>query len=431
MRLKTIVSGILASLGCYFALMRIAYDTLPAQILSEWPAPLWEGLISEEWINIAVFGFAALSLLLGGWISASWNKAQNWKESLRFGASAGLIAGALSFNFVGAAWAGLLAQKEVLKHASITLTETEGMQILFSATSETILQNYGAIWLYIIPSIILGALGGLIFAIEITPEEKAAPPRRSGWLFRLPAYTLTISGIASFVIMQAVLVLLPEILADTAADYNIIPTMPPHLLISFATLSIAPFFGIPFLLTFIWTLRRWKDHKTSFLFLGWIFLILTYIYFFNFKWFSEIFSTGLENANVVMLSSIAGTFLLIWFLTSEPTQDNYTFSFADWMGYILTQGILGGTQLFASCATFALSLVLITVENMPHLISEPSETVPTLPVEQIQTLFSMQQKFALLSIGAMIAIAIILSGITAFLRLITGMNRRQIDKDVF
>ena len=428
MRLKTIVSGIIGFGGAYFALMRLMYDALPATILNEWPAPIWEGVVEEKWVQIAVFGFAALSVFLGGWLSASWNKARHWKESIRFGSSAGLISGALSFNFVGAAWAGLVAQREVLETTNIALTEMEGGKILVNAVTKTIQQSYSVIWLFILSALVLGALGGLLYVFDIRPKEKEMRPRESGWLFRLPAHTLTLSGIASFIVMYAIISILSEIIADTAVDYNMMPDLPPQLILALVVTSIIPLFGIPFLLTLIWMIRRWKINKEGgILFFIWTVFLFALVYFFSNNTLRYIFSLleiGLANVVITLFAIFLGVFLLMWFLSVEPAEDRLRFSFADWMGYALTQGILGGTQLFASSMAFAFSVVLITVNNIPHLMSTPSDTPPTPPVEQIESLFRTQQGMSLYAMGAMFVIALILGGITALLRGITGMNKK-------
>jgi len=432
MRLKTVISGILSSLGCYLALMRLAYDTLPAQLIPNWSTPLWDGLLQDEWVKIIVYGFAALSLLVGGWLSASWNKARNRKESLRFGASAGLIAGALSFDLVGAAWAGLLGQSEILKNANITLTEAEGGEILLNAIIETAQRTYGMIWEFIIPSILLGALGGLIFALELKPEEKPAHPQKSGWLFRLSAFTLVISGVFSAIIMFAVLILFPEILTDMAIDFNLTPTIPPELLITFASLSTALAIGLPLLLTWVWVFRRWKTYKKErSLSIVWLLITFAPASYYAFKALYSLFNLGLVNFGAIILIVIIGAFLLMWFISSEPTQEARRHTLADWIGYALTQGVLGGTQFFAGIAAFSLSLVLISVTNIPHLMSVPSEVVETPLVEQIDLLFKTQQSGSLAIIGAMTVIALLLGVITVFLRWATGINQRRVDADSF
>ena len=428
MRLKTIASGVLASLGCYFSLMRLAYDALPAQLIADWPPPFWEGIIEEKWVSLAIVSFAALSLFLGGWLSASWNRARNWKESVRFGANAGLIAGALSFSFVGAPWAGLLAQKEVLEKVNISLTEIEGGRILVNAVVGTIQRSYSMVWEFLIPAIILGALGGILFVLDIKTDEKVKGPRKSGWLFRLPAYTLSLSGIVSFIIMYAIIAVLPEIITTTAMDYSMVPDLPPELILPITIASTIPFFAIPFLLSAIWVARRWgTDKQGGFLFLAWVFLFWVLVYFLSnntFRYLFSLFEIGLSNFVISVIATIFGVFLLMWFLSNEPTEDRLTFSFSEWMGYALAQGILGGTQLFASSMAFALSVVLIAVVNIPHLMSIPSDTPIPPPAEQIETLFVTQQRLALLAMGGMFVVALVLGGITALVRRIAGMNKK-------
>ena len=134
---------------------------------------------------------------------------------------------------------------------------------------------------------------------------------------------------------------------------------------------------------------------------------------------------GLASFIFTAFAIIVGVFLLMWFFSTEPNEDKFKFSFSDWMGYALTQGILGGTQLIASSIAFALSITLIATQNISHLLpSVPADTPLPPPVEQIKTLFSVQQKSALVVMGGMFLLALVLGGITALLRGITGMNKQ-------
>lgn len=429
MRFKTIISGIIGFSGSYFALMRLLYDAAPATILDEWSRPLWAGIIDDKWAQIIALTFAALSIFVGAWLAAAWNKARHWKESLKFGINAGLISGTLSFNFVGAPWAGLVAQREVLEAANIRLTEMEGGRILVNAFSNTIQQTYSVFWLFLIPAIILGALGGLLYALDIQPEEKERGPHQRGWLFRLPAYTLTISGIASFILMYAILALLSEKIAEAAIDFNAATDIPANMLPIFASIIVTPFFAIPALITSIWAIKGWLAGKKGVtLFIIWILFLFTLTYSFaadTLRFFYSLIQIGLTSILLKLLGVTILVVLSLWFLSDEPAEDKRKFTFTEWLGYLLTQGILGGTQVFASSAAFALSLVVITIPNIPHLMSTPSDTPIDPPVRLVKSLFGTLQNAALGVIVGMIILAAILGGLTVFVRGIFGMNKRM------
>ena len=398
MRLKTILAGILASIGSYFALMRLAYDTLPAQFIVGWSPPIWAGVLEDEWVVIIVYGFTAISLLLGGWLSASWNKARNWKESLRLGASAGLIAGALSFDLVGASWAGLLAQQDIYKKLYISLSELEGTRMVFNATMETIQRTYSMLWLFILPAIFLGALGGLLFALELKLEEKSASPPKNGWLFRLPAYTLSTTGIISITIMYALTSALIDTLEDMIVENKFTPVFSPQLLRSFSSASTMLLFLLPYLLTIIWISHLWRKYpKSRFLSIFWVCFPFALLWFLANDVFRQLFNFSAILSNPIIFFTMSSVFIflvlslfLMWFFSNKSSVEMTKYSLADWAGYALTQGILGGTQFFASSVAFALSLVLITVANIPTIMSIPDNIVAETPVEQVEMLFSLQ-----------------------------------------
>lgn len=434
MSLKTIFAGLLAALGSYFALMRLAYDMLPAQFIDGWASPFWEGVFEDQQVIITASIFTAISLFLGGWLSALWNKARNWKESLRHGASAGLIAGALSFNLVGAPWAGLLAQQEIYKNLDLNLSELAGTEVLFNAIMRTIQQTYSMIWLFILPSIFLGALGGLLFALDLKPEDKSAPSAKTGWLFRLPAYTLSITGIISVILMYMLTSLLFDTLEDMVTENNYVIALSPQLLSSFSSIITFLLFLLPYLLTIVWILRRWNKYpKSRFLSVFWILLPFLLLWFLANDVFRQLFNLSAILANPIVFFMMTGififsilTFYLMWFFSSNSGVEKSKYSLGDWAGYALTHGILGGTQIFASSIALALSMVLVSVTNIPTLLSTPDSTVTDTPVEQIELLFATQQSASLSAIGAMTLIALLFGGITVFLRWVTGINRREI-----
>ncbi|NOH03206.1 MAG: hypothetical protein HND47_15210 [Chloroflexi bacterium] len=68
-------------------------------------------------------------------------------------------------------------------------------------------------------------------------------------------------------------------------------------------------------------------------------------------------------------------------LISTPvTEGIEKYRASDWLGYILAQGILGGTQLFVSFPAYYFLISLATV-NIPHLVS--SGVVEQTPSQQI------------------------------------------------
>lgn len=429
MRLKTVFSGIFAGVGLYFTFMRLAYDSLPAQFIKGWRTPVWQGLLSDEWVSIIIFGFAALSLLLGGWLAAAWNKAKTLRDCLSLGASAGLIAGALGFNLVGGAWAGLIAQKEIYLHLGETLSEKAATELIVNAVSETTAQTQFMFWQFMIASVLLGILGGFFFALENKKEWKTAPALESGWLYRLPAYMLTLSGLVSFLLMFVLMYPLSESTINTLFENALTPSnIPSQFMLFITSLTAIPLFLLPFLVTIAWLIKGGKkNHWSWVLSLIWSSFLAALIYFFSNNVFRYIFDLLLLfDLKTFIGAGITAIIILggIYLATKTPSDEKVSFSVADWIGFALTQGILSGTQFLSGSVTFSLSLVLVTVLNITTLFGTPSDQIPPLPVKQIQDLFAIQRSAALTVIGGMSIVALLIGFVILFLRGITSANRR-------
>ncbi len=435
MRLKTVFSGILAGVGLYFSLMRLAYDSLPAKFITGWRTPVWDGVPSETQIALVVYGFAALSLMIGGWLAATWNKTQRLDDALAAGAGAGLIAGALGFSLVGGAWAGLLAQGEIYLNLGRNLSEKEGYQLILNEVSQTASQTPIMFWQFMIPAILLGTLGGFLAVLETRKEWKTVPRLESGWLYRLPAYTLTISGLVSFVMMFVVVNALQESATETLFNNMLAaPDLPPQVMLFVTSLTAIPLFLVPFLISLVWLLKGGKENQKNWvLSVLWVLVLGASVYYLS----NNIFQYMLNLSALLDLK----TFLGIWFaatlilgsiflLTRTPHDEKVRFSGADWLGFALTQGILGGTQFMSGTVSFALSLVFITGTNIATLLNQPTDELPSPPIEQVKELFRIQQGATLVIIGGMTLIAFVMGLVAVFLRAITGANRSPAPKPI-
>lgn len=429
MRLKTVLAGILAGFGLHFSLMRLAYDSLPAEFISSWQAPIWQGILSTQQMNFIVYGFAALSLIIGGWLAAAWNKTRRLGDALAAGAGAGLIAGALGFSFVGGPWAGLMAQGEIYLSLSQKISEKDAYQLILNGVSKTASQTPLMFWKFIIPAVLLGILGGFLCALETRKEWENAPRLKSGWLYRLPAYTLTFSGLFSFVVMFVVMDSLQESATKTLFEKMLTaPDLPPQVMLFIASLTAIPLFVLPFFISLVWLIKSGKENRRNWVFsVLWTIFLGALVYYLS----NNIFQYILNLLTLLDLKSFLGiwfaTFLLlgiIYLITRTPNNEKRRFSGADWLGFTLTQGILGGTQLMSGTVSFALSLVLITVTNMATLLGTPTDTIPSPPAQQVRELFNVHQTATFAVIGGMTFIALLMGLITVFLRAITGANRR-------
>jgi hypothetical protein len=105
---------------------------------------------------------------------------------------------------------------------------------------------------------------------------------------------------------------------------------------------------------------------------------------------------------VFLLLAIIIAGLILGWLSEPVIIPDSRHRVSDWLGYALTQGILGGTQLFISVPAYALVLSLITIVNIPHLTQ--SGIVDQSPAQQIVFLSRM------LTISAEVLILVCLLG---------------------
>jgi hypothetical protein len=88
---------------------------------------------------------------------------------------------------------------------------------------------------------------------------------------------------------------------------------------------------------------------------------------------------------VVIGSLIFG--ILAGILSEPAPHTDEKYDFYDWLGFGLTQAILGGTQVFVGVTAYSLAIVLISIENIPHLVM--SELVDSSPAQQVILLSRM------------------------------------------
>ena len=376
MRIRVVGSGIVAGVFCLIALWFPWYMIEPAGIVPDW-AYQNEAASFPDWLPTAVYVFCALTIFAFGWVAARWNWSKTWRSSLLAGAGSGLIAGCIIYDFIGAFRFGVLGQEEILKVFYREVGETEGLTLLVDAISQTANMIYLNFIFILFAATVLGGLGGLASSMDLEDVWGRPPRETQGWLFRLPAFTLSLTGYLCLIVMIAVLVILQKSVTDVGIENELTGVkMPPIFIILVAFLGCIVMILPPIAITWGWGLRAWKSAGLwKWLYGVWfaftIFIVGSVVN--NFVRYSGagfiLTMTGLYLpllAGVVIIVPLIFGFL-VGFISEPAALIDEKYHFSDWLGYALAQGILGGTQMFMSITAYGLALVLIAIENIPHL----------------------------------------------------------------
>lgn len=401
MRIRIVGSGIVSGIFCLIALWFPWYMVEPAGIVPGWGFQE-EAVSFPSWLPTAVYIFCALTVFSFGWVAARWNWSKTWRSSLLAGAGSGLIAGCVIYDFIGAFRFGVLGQAEILKVYYLEVGETEGLTLLVDAISQTANLIYLNFIFILFASVVLGALGGLASSLDLEDVWGKPPRDPDPWLFRLPAYSLSLTGYLCLIVMIAVFVLLQESVVDVGIENELTGvSVPPIFLTFIACLGCIAMILPPVTMTWSWGMKAWKTAGLwRWLYGAW--LALTIIIMGSvannlFRYGGARFILTMTGTYFVFLTGgvVIGA-LLSGFLSGvaaepvAPTTEKY--KFYDWLGYMLTQGILGGTQAFMSVTAYALVLVLIAIENIPHLTQTG---IPELsPSDQVIQLFKVMSGVA-------------------------------------
>lgn len=397
MRIRIVGSGLVSGLFCLTALWFPWYMAGPADIVPDWTFQQ-SAANFPGWMSAAVTVFCALTIFAFGWVAARWNWAKTWRSSLLSGAGCGLIAGCVIYDFIGAFHFGLLGQADILRAFYREVGENEGLVLLFdaiSATSTLLYLNFIAI---LFACAFIGALGGLASAIDLEDVWGKPPREPHRWLFRLSAYTLALTGagwlfliVAVFSVFQSALF---ESMTNAANEGNLAGLKSPPFFVSAVAYLTGFVMTLPAIgLTWGWIVRAWKGAGWWKPFYG-IWLAATFC---AIGWAADSFiryvSTGLMFETfgfyplgilwLVVFGSLVFGFLG-GILSEGAPSTGEKYNFYDWLGYALTQGILGGAQAFMSVPAFALVFALVAIENIPHLVQAgPVELSPTQQVIQL------------------------------------------------
>lgn len=427
MRIRTVLASLAAAAVCLIVLNFQYYIIGPARFVPGWSdGSLFANV--PAWTSPIALIFCAITLFAFGWAAARWNWTDTWQSAMQSGAGMGVLAGCLIYDFIGAFWFSLRGNAEVLKNAYTQVTETEGTRILIESLLQTGTLLYLNFILILFLCALVGGLGGLASALIDRKDIWGTDPRNpEGWLFRLPAYLLTIFGYFNIIIVVAVLNPFWETLIESAVELESTSDVqwtlesPAAFLVLFGYSAALVFVFFPAGITWGWIIRSWFERrKAGFWAAAWIFLTTLGVAWVAMRtfWYGAIdFPLMLPMMASPFLAFVIG--IILGLLTANRSE-GFGYRFADWFGFSITYGILGGTQLFMGVVAYSLSAALIGIVNIPHLIN--AEPVDPAPVEQVVYLHTLQQSTAVGMILLSLFLGLIAAGVVSFLRTITGVR---------
>lgn len=395
MRIRTVLSGVFSGAICLVALWYPWFAMEPASLAPDWPYQN-RSILLPDWVPTAMLAFCGLTIFIFGWVSARWNWARTWRASLLAGAGTGLIAGCLIYDFIGAFHFGLMGQSEILKVFYTEVNESRGIELLVEGIARTAFTLYFYFLAVMAGSIVLGALGGVLSAFDVEDVWGKPPRDPDSWLFRIPGFTLTVTGFGCMIVALAGLWVLQESVVETAITNNMtqLDTLPIFIVLS-AYLTCLLMILLPMSLTWGWIIQAWKGAGLWRVLYGiWVALTLAMLLWLlqafpfrdglGFVFSLEAFQLPILGALVILILSMG----IGVGLHSTPVSSSLAkYKGSDWLGYALAQGILGGTQAFVCLPAYALVLVLISIVNIPHLVQV--EAVESTPTEQMLQLFNV------------------------------------------
>lgn len=395
MRIRVVLCGIVAAAACILALRFPWYIVYPTNVAPDWYyLEFARGL--PIWLETGVLIFCGFTLFTFGWVAARWTWAGNWRDSLLSGAGAGLIAGCLIYDFIGAFYYGLLGQENVLKAYSAQLTETKGMTLLIDAIASSAYYLYSNFLIVVVSCGVLCGVGGLASAFDVGDVWGSSPRNPEGWLFRLTAYTLSVNGAVWTIVALAAVMVLQDSVTDIVIKNNLsgLSTMPVFITFTVYMVGLAMTL-FPLSITWGWTIRSWRSAGLwRALYALWVVatFLMTAPIFVNFIRNGSVFFDFPINGIALpydwiftFLALVAG--LAVGLLSPPTIAPDSRYRASDLLGYALAQGILGGTQIFISIPAYAFVLTLITIENIPHLLQ--TGIVEKSPTQQIVFLFKL------------------------------------------
>lgn len=396
MQIRVVSSGIVSGVFCLAALWFPWYMMEPAGIVPEWVF-VAEAELFPDWLPVGVYLFCALTVFAFGWVAARWNWSKTWRSSLLAGAGSGLIAGCIVYDILGAFRFGLLGQAEMLKSYYFETGVDNGLSLVFTSVFLTETLIYLNFILTLFAGSLVGALGGVVSAVDLDDVWGKPPHEPPPWLFKFPGYSLTLSGVGLMTFVISFFGVFQEILATSVIENNLtgFETMP-SLVFHVGYFACYAVILPPTGLTWGWIFRDWREGGSLRPFYG-IWLATSLV---GLGWalseFIQNDSAGLTPASLgsyplnIFIVAVLGSLVLGFlggYYSEIPASTSGRSTVYDWLGYSLTQGILGGTQGFIVIPAFSLVLMMVPAEYLQYLMQAGFTGLS--PAEQVVQLFRL------------------------------------------
>ena len=404
MKSRTVFIGCLAGLIANRLLFPVFTDFLPGYI-----GLAFTQQIPTQNVALLLCVLSALVILAGGYVAARLEWARTWQRAIPRGVHVGLLAGCLAYLFSGAgAAAGIFGQKEILLGLNAPIaSESAGIGLLAQGVVNTAVWTQVMFWVIMVPSVLLGAFGGLLSLIEKSPGWMLEPAPKNPDLERLVVYSVGVFGVINLVILVAVMTLLPGVtqkaILENKTSTNGFLAPPSFILI--LPLITAVIGLIPsVILSIKWAIQAWGQPGERFKVKTWL-------------WIIGVFALLLLLVNLYLALAVVGgsaiiIALAVWAFRQKGTSPQSSAgSFRpntplDYLASALTQGILCGTLTTVSMVAYSLSLVLIAIVDIPHLTL--SGAVESTASEQILSLYTTLGSYNLAfpAIGSLIGLIV-------------------------
>ncbi len=425
MRIRIVICGCLSGVICIIPLYYRYYLIEPARVVLGWPN-LYQAALLPPWFGYIVLSFCALMLFAFGWVAARWNWSGTWQASLNCGAGSGLLAGCLIYNYIGIFISSLHGQAPILQNFYNPLTEAEGTRILLDAMIKTqTLLSSNFIWIILI-CVCAGALGGLSSAIDVKDFWGRSPRNPDGWLFRLSAYVMVFWGLLNLLVSVAVLGELGKKLQNTVLQYTeqfdveLGYTFDLEIFLQSTYLIGYLFALIPAGIIAGWFIRLWRLEGKPRI----VPVVLMLIGSCVFIWLiSPNALTRIENPTALFVGLISFVIFAFYVGVENIAKDSMGASpylLADWIGYGIGFGIIGGTQTMACVVSYSISTTMIGVMNIPHLVR--GGIVEKSPIDQVIQLYSFQTNASTMIIIVSLVIGLTIALIVSFIRRLFQIN---------
>lgn len=201
-----------ALLGGFAAIIVLLYPVqllLPSRYLDSWPQ------------GTAVLGWASVLLALfiyagSGYMAVRQVQATTWKQRLGWGASAGGIAGSISYFGLIAAGMSIVGAQHILQHGvGPTASEVEFMWLLINDTVGVVWWTTLTFWAVAGLSVLLGAIGGLLRPTIFVKDEQEEITKS---LLATPLFVASLTSLFTLILTTALYFLLGEQTVQAAVE---------------------------------------------------------------------------------------------------------------------------------------------------------------------------------------------------------------------